>query len=154
MEKSRKIIAEYSAESESDSESEVLNKIPKPSLGMIEANDSSEFSQEDLNHTHTQMDSDTEDLSTLHDVSEDKIRNNSPAKNTLFFEYSNNDDFQTPEGSPVLKVSEWVNGAEKDKKITSEGELNSINLDNVSEAPKNIAENDNQSTIISRNQTP
>lgn len=148
------IIAEYSAESESDSESEVLKKIPKPSLGMIEANDSSEFSQEDLNHTHTQMDSDTEDLSTLHDVSEDKIRNNFPAKNTLFFEYSNSDDFQTPEGSPVLKVSEWVNGAEKDKKLTSEGELNNINHDNVSEAPKNIAENGNQSTNIQEIEHP
>lgn len=141
------IIAEYSAESESDSESEVLKKIPKPSLGMIEANDSSEFSQEDLNRTHTQMDSDTEDLSTLHDVSEDKIRNNSPAKNSLVFEYSNSDDFQTPEGSPVPEVSEWVNGAEKDKNISRE-ELSNINNEHASETRKDMAENDNQSTNI------
>lgn len=142
------IIAEYSAESESDSESEVLKKIPKPSLGMIEANDSSEFSQEDLNRTHTQMDSDTEDLSTLHDVSEDKIRNNSPVKNSLVFEYSNSDDFQTPEGSPVPEVSEWVNGAEKDKNISREEELSNINHENASETRKDISENDNQSTNI------
>lgn len=142
------IIAEYSAESESDSESEILKKIPKPSLGMIEANDSSEFSQEDLNRTHTRMDSDTEDLSTLHDVSEDKMRNNSPAKNTLVFEYSNSDDFQTPEGSPVPDVSEWVNGAENAKSIRSEGMLNNINLENVSETRKEIIENDNQSPNI------
>ena len=111
------IIAEYSAESESDSESELLNKIPKPTLGMIEANDSSDFSQDDINCTHTQVDSDTEDLSTLHDMSEDKSRNNSPIKHTLVFEHSNSDDFKTPEGSPDVDDSELLNNTEKAKNV-------------------------------------
>ena len=142
------IIAEYSAESESDSESEILKKIPKPSLGMIEANDSSEFSQEDLNRTHTQMESDAEDLSTLHDMAEDKVRNNSPVKNNFVFEYSNSDDFQTPEGSPVPEVSEWVNGTEKDRNISVERELNNTNHDDDSEAQEDMVENASQSTKI------
>mmetsp|Transcript_5461 Transcript_5461/g.6363 ORF Transcript_5461/g.6363 Transcript_5461/m.6363 type:complete len:1291 (+) Transcript_5461:373-4245(+) len=140
------IIAEYSAESESDSESEILNKIPKPTLGMIEANDSSDFSQEDMNCTQTQIDSDTEDLSTLHDISEDKTRCGSPVKHTLVFERSNSDDFQTPEGSPVPHNSEFFNNEEQAKNV--EEELNNMNNENFSHTREQIVEADKQSHNI------
>lgn len=136
------IIAEYSAESESDSESELLNKIPKPTLGMIDANDSSDFSQDDINCTHTQVDSDTEDLSTLHDMSEDKSRNISPTKHTLVFEHSNSDDFKTPEGSPDVDDSELLNNTEKAKNVE---ELNNMNNEKFGDTKEGIVEPDKQS---------
>lgn len=147
------IIAEYSTESESDSEVEVLEKIPKPTLSMVEHSDSFDCLQEDSNCTTNQTNSDSEDLSTLHEASESATRVNPSMKSILHSEKSTSEEFQTPKGSPTPDNKEASSDIDKMKYHDTDTKTTLDNNDNTDWDPSERTDVTNQTDVVQEDET-